>query len=132
MVESGRITRSAPECEMSRSCHRATFSTAAEAFPRSTRASPVMRSVTIGLRLWGMALEPFWPARKGSSTSRTSVRCRWRTSVATPPLPPLGALQVAPLCGEPLEPAAGERDRLHELRVPVARHDLGGDGLGGE
>ena len=41
-----------------------------------------MRSVVIGLRLWGIALEPFWPARKGSSTSRTSVRCRWRISVA--------------------------------------------------
>ena len=69
---------------MSRSCQRATFSTAAEALPRSTRASPVMRSVVIGLRLWGIALEPFCcPARKGSSASRTSVRCRWRTSVAS-------------------------------------------------
>ena len=68
---------------MSRSCHRATFSTAAEALPRSTRASPVMRSLVIGLRLWGIALEPFWPARKGSSASRTSVRWRWRISVAS-------------------------------------------------
>ena len=41
-----------------------------------------MRSVVIGLRLCGIALEPFWPARNGSSTSRTSVRCRWRISVA--------------------------------------------------
>ena len=41
-----------------------------------------MRSVVIGLRLWGIALEPFWPARNGSSTSRTSVRWRWRISVA--------------------------------------------------
>ena len=36
----------------------------------------------IGLRLWGIADEPFWPAPNGSSTSRTSVRCRLRTSVA--------------------------------------------------
>ena len=69
---------------MSRSCHRATFSTAAWALPRSTRARPVMRSVVIGLRLWGIALEPFCcPARNGSSASRTSVRCRWRISVAS-------------------------------------------------
>jgi hypothetical protein len=33
---------------MSRSCHSATFSTAAVALPRSTRARPVMRSVVIG------------------------------------------------------------------------------------
>ena len=67
---------------MSRSCHSATFSTAAAALPRRTRARPVMRSVVIGLRLCGIALEPFWPARNGSSTSRTSVRWRWRISVA--------------------------------------------------
>jgi hypothetical protein len=74
MVESGRITRSALECEMSRSCHRGTFSTAAVALPRSTRASPQMRSVRTGLRLCGMALDPFCPSRNGSSTSLTSVR----------------------------------------------------------
>ena len=43
-----------------------------------------MRSLTIGLRLWGIALEPFCcPERNGSSASRTSVRCRWRISVAS-------------------------------------------------
>ena len=36
----------------------------------------------IGLRLCGIALEPFWPARNGSSTSRTSVRCRCLISCA--------------------------------------------------
>ena len=41
-----------------------------------------MRSVMIGLRLCGIALEPFWPAWNGSSTSRTSVRWRWRISCA--------------------------------------------------
>ena len=61
------MIRSAPEWLMSRSCQSATFSTAAWALPRSTRASPVIRSVVIGLRLWGIALEPFCaPERKGS------------------------------------------------------------------
>ena len=99
---------------MSRSCQSATFSTAAWALPRSTRARPVIRSVVIGLRLCGIALEPFCcPARNGSSR-----------------LAHLGALQVADLGREPLEPGAGERDRLQELGVAVARDDLRGDGLG--
>ena len=67
---------------MSRSCQSATFSRPTCALPRRTRASPQMRSQTTGLRLCGIALEPFWPLRNGSSTSRTSVRCRWRISVA--------------------------------------------------
>ena len=67
---------------MSRSCHSATFSSAAWALPRSTRARPAICSLLIGLRLCGIAEDPFWPARNGSCTSRTSVRCRWRTSVA--------------------------------------------------
>ena len=44
---------------MSRSCQRATFSSPTTAFPRTTRASPQMRSETIGLRLCGIADEPF-------------------------------------------------------------------------
>ena len=40
-------------------------------------------SVSTGLRLCGMAEEPFWPGEKYSSASRTSVRCRWRISVAS-------------------------------------------------
>ena len=42
----------------------------------------------------------------------------------------LGALQVADLGREALQPGAGERDRLQQLGVAVARHDLGGDRLG--
>jgi hypothetical protein len=73
-----------------------------------------MRSVMIGLRLWGIALEPFCaPARNGSSASRTSVRCRW-----------------ADLRGQTLEPGPGQRDRLQDLRVAVARDHLRGDVLG--
>src|SRR5581483_7222036 len=74
--------RSADECEMSRSCQSTTFSSPIAAAPRTTRASPVIRSATFGLRLCGIAEDPFIPAAKGSSTSRTSVRARWRISVA--------------------------------------------------
>ena len=34
---------------------------------------PQIRSAVMGLRLWGMALEPFWPFLNGSSASRVSV-----------------------------------------------------------
>ena len=54
-------TRSADECEMSRSCQSATFSRPTSAFARTTRARPQMRSATTGLRLCGIADEPFWP-----------------------------------------------------------------------
>ena len=67
---------------MSRSCHSGTFSKPATALPRSTRARPLMRSQVIGLRLCGIAEEPFCPRANGSAASRTSLRCRWRTSVA--------------------------------------------------
>src|SRR6187551_2629830 len=67
---------------MSRSCQSATFSRPTSACALRTRARPQMRSATIGFRLWGIAEDPFWPRPKGSSTSRTSVRARWRISVA--------------------------------------------------
>ncbi len=71
------MIRSTDECEMSRSCHSATFSSPAPRLPRSTRASPLSCSLLTGFRLCGIAEEPFClPARNGSSTSRTSVR--WR------------------------------------------------------
>ena len=41
-----------------------------------------MRSLRMGLRLCGMAEDPFWPLPNASSASRTSVRCRCRISVA--------------------------------------------------
>src|SRR5471032_1850864 len=76
------MIRSSDEWEMSRSCQSATFSSAATALPRMTRARPLSFSPVIGLRLCGMALLPFWPAAKYSSTSSTSVRWRCRNSVA--------------------------------------------------
>src|ERR1700735_3828696 len=47
------------------------------------RARPTRFSDSTGLRLCGIDEEPFWPAEKYSSASRTSVRCRWRISVAS-------------------------------------------------
>ena len=47
--------RSTDECEMSRSCQSATFSSPAPRLPRSTRASPHSCSHFTGLRLCGIA-----------------------------------------------------------------------------
>ena len=68
---------------MSRSCHSATFSRAGVTVARISRASPVRFSDSTGLRLCGIAEEPFWRGAKYSSASRNSVRCRWRISVAS-------------------------------------------------
>ena len=51
--------------------------------PRTSRASPVRFSLSTGLRLCGIADEPFCPGEKNSSASSTSVRCRCRISVAS-------------------------------------------------
>src|ERR671915_501143 len=67
---------------MSRSCQSATFSSPTTAAPRTTRARPQIRSATTGLRLCGIADEPFCPRPNGSPTSATSVRARCRTSSA--------------------------------------------------
>src|SRR6266705_2705766 len=50
------MTRSTDEWLMSRSCHRATFSSAASAFVRISRARPQTRSASSGLRLCGMPI----------------------------------------------------------------------------
>ena len=55
---------------------------AAEAKPRRRRDRPVMFSEAIGFRLWGIDDEPFCPAPNDSRTSPSSLRCRWRISVA--------------------------------------------------
>ena len=82
MKLSGRMTRSTDECEMSRSCQSAMFSNAAWQLPRISRARPTICSQPIGLRLCGIADEPFWPLANGSSTSPISVFCRPRISSA--------------------------------------------------
>ena len=102
------MTRSTDECEMSRSCHSATFSSAACRLPRSTRARPHSCSDLIGFRLCGIALEPFCsPSRNGSSASRTSVRWRWRISSANDSIA-----------------RAERRARVHHLGVAIAREHL--------
>ena len=111
----GSTTRSTDEWLMSRSCHSAWSSMPASAKPRSRRASPARRSDRIGLRLWGIALEPFWPARKGSCSSAISVCWRLRTSVAKRSIGP-----------------AGHRDGVEEGRVTVALDDLGAHRVGRE
>ena len=61
---------------MSRSCQRATSSSPAWRLPRSTRASPQSCSQRHGLRLCGIALEPFCVAlpERLLAPRRTSVR----------------------------------------------------------
>ncbi len=100
---------------MSRSCHSATSSSAAWALPRSTRARPASCSLRIGLRLCGIALEPFCPDRE------RLLR-----------LAHLGARQVADLGRQALQAGARERDRPQQLGVPVARHHLRRDVLARE
>ena len=100
---------------MSRSCQRATFSRPAWAYPRSMRASPVIRSEMIGLRLCGIALEPFWPVAERLLD-----------------LAHLGALEMADLGGEPLEAAPAIAIARQELGVPVPRNDLRRDVLRAE
>ena len=51
MKLSGTMTRSTEECEMSRSCQSATFSSAAIAFARTSLARPVTCSQPIGVAL---------------------------------------------------------------------------------
>ena len=98
---------------MSRSCQSATFSIAGSAMPRTSRARPVRFSVSTGLRLCGIAEEPFWPGEKNSSR-----------------LQHLGALHVADLGGDVLDRRGDDAERGEEHRVPVARDHLGRDRLG--
>ena len=93
---------------MSRSCQRATFSSPTSAAPRTTRASPQIRSETIGFRLCGIADEPFWP-RAERLLDLAHLRPR----------------EVADLEREAFErrrPASASA--AQQLRVPVALEDL--------
>ena len=75
---------------------------------RTTRASPLIVSAEIGLRLWGIADEPFWPGLNPSTH-----------------LADLGALEVAQLDGDQLARRRHRRQRAEELGVAVAGDDLG-------
>ena len=100
---------------MSRSCHRATFSRAGlgvgAQHARETGDLLALDRVALVRHRRGALL----PARNGSCD-----------------LAHLRALEVADLRREPLEPGAGERDRVEQLRVAVARDDLRGDVLARE
>ena len=93
---------------MSRSCQRATFSSPTIAFARTTRAIPQMRSAVIGLRLCGIADEPFWPAAERLLD-----------------LAHLGPREVADLGREAIERRGEQRERREQLGVTVALEDLG-------
>ncbi len=82
---------------------------------RTSRASPVRFSDSTGLRLCGIADEPFWPGAKYSSASRTSLRWRWRISSA-----------------KRSSELAITAKRREIDGVAVARDDLGRDRLGHE
>ena len=71
------------------------------------RASPVTFSVSTGLRLCGIADEPFWPAAKNSSR-----------------LQHFGALQMADLGGEPFERTRDHAQRREIRGMAVARDHL--------
>ena len=100
---------------------------------------PVIRSDTIGLRLCGIADEPFClPARNGSSTSRTSVRWRWRISVAKRSSPaPASAIawsssawrSRATTCVDTGSAPRSRRDKHAPLEVGRRRR-VGADGAG--
>ena len=68
---------------MSRSCQSATLSKPTCAFAFTTRARPQTRSAVMGLRLCGIAEDPFWPFANGSSASSVSVFWSARISCAT-------------------------------------------------
>ena len=83
MKLSGRMTRSTDECEMSRSCQSATFSSAAMAVAAhaAARARRSARSRS-DCACAASPTSPSGPCANGSSTSPISVFCRPRISSA--------------------------------------------------
>ena len=113
MKLSGRMTRSTDECEMSRSCQRAMFSSAAIALARSSRARPddLLAADRVAL-----------------------VRHRRRALLPLAErlldLADLGLLQTADLERELLERGRGDRERRQQLGVAVALDHLRRDRRG--
>ena len=91
---------------MSRSCQSATFSRAATALPRRTRARPVRRSPVIGLRLCGMARNLSGLRRK--ILRPPALRCAGDDGTRSP------NVRCSTQSGE----------RGHKFRVEIALHDL--------
>ena len=109
MATSGSATRSVEECEMSRSCHSGMPSMTGTSWARAILASPQIRSERTGLRLCGIAEEPFCP-------------CAERLGQ----LGDLGPLPVPHLERDRLADRGQERKRVHPFGDAVAEHDLGG------
>ena len=112
IVASGPMNRSTEECEMSRSCHSATFSSA------------------------GRHIAAHHPREAGEVLGQHRVALvRHRRAALLPRreiflgLEHLGALQVADLGRQPLDRRGDDAQRREEHRVPVARDDLGRDRL---
>ena len=107
MKLSGRITRSTDECEMSRSCHSATFSNAAWQLARS---------------------EPRQPDDLLAADRIALVRHRRRALLPLGErlldLADLGLLQAADLERELLERRGGDGERRQQLRVTIALDHL--------
>ena len=133
MKLSGRITRSTDECEMSRSCHSATFSIAACALARTRRARPQTCSHPIGLRLCGIADEPFCPfaerlldlarsrcAAGGGSRGRTSRATRAASASAARNSAWRSRWMICVETGAGRRPRRAQHVRL-DRRVEVAR-----------
>src|SRR4029450_2442424 len=107
MLESGMMTRSTDECEISRSCHSGTFSKAAIAFPRTRRARPESFSPVIGFRFVGIARRALPP--------RPEVPLDFEN---------FGPLQV-PELGRPAIDARGNQcQRRLVFGVPITLDDL--------
>ena len=79
---SGRITRSTDEWLMSRSCQSATFSSAATRSRGPRARGRETFSSRHGLRLCGIAEEPFWPRRTPPPPRAPRCAARWRISTA--------------------------------------------------
>ena len=91
---------------MSRSCHSATFSSAACRLPGPRARVPRCVRRARGCACAASRWSPSALALNGSCTSRTSVRARWRTPWRT------------------RRAWRGDGERPHELGVDVARDDL--------
>ena len=103
------MMRSALEWLMSRSCQSATFSSAAIAFPLTTRASPLKRSA--GDRI------AFVRHGRAAFLARTEEFLRFQY---------FGALQMPELRRPAIDARGDERKGGGEFRVTIALDDLGG------
>ena len=126
MKLSGRITRSTDECEMSRSCQSAMFSSAAIALPRITRARPVdlLAADRIALvrhrRGALLALARTAPrSRRSRSSAGRGSRARTSRSDAADDAPASSSARHGDRAGSPATTTgAGRQVRAARRRLP--------------